>query len=157
MRTVLSIGFGLALSVVGCSHDDGQAGPPDLGFTINGHAFSQQAEGAGQVYTNNDVSMPAGWIVELYNSQTAGCFQFMSNGQYGTVIQLHFPQKPIGTFDVTIGNTVFLVNGNANAANPSGGQLKVIEADGNHIAGFYDIIFKSGEHLAGTFNAHVCN
>ena len=157
MRNAL---FLLAVSVSvasGCSHDEGTSGAPDAGFTINGHPFSQQTEGAGQVYTNGDVSMPAGWIVELYNSQTAGCFQFMSNHQDGTVIQFHFPQKPAGTYDVSIGNTVFLVNGDANAASPTGGQLKVIAADGNKIAGTYDVTFKSGEHLAGTFNAPVCN
>ena len=140
----------------GCSGDSAQVPQVDAGFSINGHPFSTQALGAGQVLTNGDVSMIAGWIVELYNSQTAGCLQFMSSAQSGTVLQFHLPVVATGTHDVSIGNTIFYVNGDPNAATPDHGTIHVIADDCTHVVGSYDVTFKSGEHLAGTFDAPTC-
>src|SRR5437870_1309526 len=115
-------GFFLITAIAGCSsnHDD-NAGKPDAGFTINGHPFSDKAEGAGLTYTNNDVSKPDSYYVELYNSANDGCQQFMSNHQTDTVLQLKF-KYPLkfgdGPWNVGGSNTTFIVNGDPFAAQP---------------------------------------
>lgn len=144
----------------GCSASD-TGGMPDAGFTINGHPFTEYAEGAGQVLTNGDVTKPAGYIVELYASASNGCQLFMSTFHDEAVLQFHFPQdvKVNNTYDVNIGNTVFSYKGDQNAATPSSGKLTVVALDtmgSKHIAGTYDVTFVTKEHLSGVFDAPLC-
>src|SRR5437899_2665110 len=104
----------LPLPVVasGCSNDPAQPAQADGGFTINGHPFRRLAQGAGQVFKDvNGMEVHAGWYVELYDDGSPGCLQFMSNAQRGTVLQFHLPNDPLGPHDVSLGNTVFWVNG----------------------------------------------
>lgn len=144
----------------GCSSSDPAAAAPvvDAGFSINGHPFAVQEQGALRVMSSGDVPHPVGYQVELYNQDTPnGCAQIRSNAQYGTVLQLHFPEKPSGTYPVLTGNTVFYVKGDANAAVPKDGYLVITQYSDTLIAGTYDVKFVSGEHLSGTFKTPLCN
>lgn len=135
---------------------------PDLGFAINGHSFVKQKEAAGMAFTNANPPAPEGWIVELYNQDLDGCAQFRSNGSFGTVLQFHLPLGPNNgpvvakKYDITLGNTAFIANGNFHAAEADTGTLDITVSDGKRVAGRFDMTFRTKEHLAGSFDAPVC-
>jgi hypothetical protein len=144
----------LVAATVGCN-DDGAI--TDEVIAVNGHPFAKKATGAGQVFSNDDVSIPKGYVVELYSNASAGCLQFMSNGRLGAELQLHFPVQAVGTFDVNPGNTVFIVDGDPQAAIAKSGSIAVVSVDEKHLVGTYDVTFQTGERLAGGFDAPLCN
>lgn len=136
---------------------------PDLGFTINGHPFVQTRQAAGMSFKDGGGQpVPAGWIVEIYGQDLDGCAQFRSNGRLGSVLQFDLPlgpndgPVPVKTYNITLGNTTFMVNGDFHAAEADTGTLDITAADTKHVAGRFDMTFRTKEHLAGSFDATVC-
>ena len=159
-RLVLALALALVASGAGCHGDTAgnvSMAPADGGILINGHPFAALGEGAVQVSAGggDGGDVPAGFVVELID-QYNGCNAIISPLPNETVLQFHFPQQVVGTFDVGIGNTVFSVGTNLDAATPRSGKLVVLTANAQHIAGTYDVTFESGEHLAGSFDAPIC-
>lgn len=149
--------------LVGCGgKGEPPAVMPDLGFAINGHSFVKQKEAAGMAFKNTMPPTPEGWIVELYNQDLDGCAQFRSNGSFGTVLQFHLPLGPnngpvaVKSYGITLGNTAFIANGDFHAAEPDSGTLDITAADAKHVAGRFEMTFRTRERYAASFDAPVC-
>ena len=155
LLSALSFGLGC-----GASATTGMPMPDLAGERlINGHAFAVNPGQSVVQDLDNTTNKPVGWVVELWD-QDNGCAAAMSPPKNISELQLHFPLSPVGTYDVSFANTVFIVGSDFNAATPTSGKLQVFTFNQSAVpmrmSGSYDVKFMTGEHLAGTFDANVC-
>lgn len=126
---------------------------PDGGFIVNGHPFSAIGQATVSLLTNDMPPRPAGWMVYL-SDEANGCHAVMF--PTGAYLRFQLPQNPVGVFNVNSGNTVFAVGRDMNAAVPKSGKITVNSHTAQQTSGTYDVIFETGEHLAGVFAAPLC-
>jgi hypothetical protein len=163
MRTrATSVLLALAFAASGCGGDPA-ATPMDAGSAsvINGHPFPVLGQ---SVIIGDDpiTKQPAWYVVELWDSYNP-CAGPAQNPPANSVhLQLIFTTlNPMGTYTSSgSGASVAFVIGDDNIiGETTTWTIKVVtfkKDPPGKITGTYDVFFKTGEHLFGTFDAPIC-
>lgn len=158
-RLGLVAALATALGASGCGEDlavPDLGSQPDGGWVINGHPFLALGQATVAIFSNDGLNTPRGFMVYL-SDQDNGCDAVMRPFPGIAFLRFQLPINPVGTTNVDFANTVFGFGADVTpAAEAKSGKIVVNAHTVQTTTGTYDVIFQTGEHLAGVFNAPRC-